>query len=240
MGQNTYGEAEELTIKDMIPSRTTTSTLDSVNDLLMFWDASENKAYAATVGDIVSAATLTSDFTSGDIILAAQNTVPTGWTRVTGSAYDEAVFQLLASSPIPAPTTGGSVSFGSVHTTFTVPMSSSTTSPSAPTNMSITPHPLSAPEIPNHTHNLEIGVTLNTSPESGEAAVYTTKTPFTPTGYALGTYDTPAVTFKFDTSGSGVAHPHSITTSHTHTFSWSPTPTNFNIDYVEVMIITKD
>lgn len=91
---------------------------------------------AGNVTKLTEDGTVASAIPSGTKMLFAQDTAPTGWTKVTTASLDESVLRLVTTTTV---TTGG-------DDAFTTVFSSSKATES---------HTLTTDEIPSHTHTYE-------------------------------------------------------------------------------------
>lgn len=66
----------------------TTSTVDSSNDLLLMWDDSESEHRAVTVDDVLSGSG--DDIPAGTIVMYGGTTAPSGWLLCDGTSYTTA------------------------------------------------------------------------------------------------------------------------------------------------------
>jgi hypothetical protein len=154
---------------------------------------------------------------SGTAMLFAQTAAPTGWTKST--THDNKALRVVSG----AASSGGSVAFTSAFTSQAV----------TGTN---TPYALTAAEIPAHTHTA-------TSTDSGHTHSYTYRNT---TAEALGGSGSPYWTGTAATATTtGNAN---ITTTvnantgggGTHTHGFTGTAINLAVQYVDVIIATKD
>ena len=171
---------------------------------------------------------LTSAFPSGTAMLFAQTAAPTGWTKSTthndkalrvvngtASSGGTTAFSSVFASRTPAGTIANTTATGTISNTTATGTVGSTT--------------LSTAEMPAHTHS--IAAATGTGQGVNRSA-----------GYG-GTVD-PGT----GSTGGGGSHTHSFTgTSHGHTFTgtahnhtFTGTAMDFAVQYVDVIIATKD
>jgi hypothetical protein len=165
-----------------------------------------------------------SEFTSGTVMLFAQTTAPTGWTKDTTN-YNNSGLRVVTGTA----STGGSVdfttAFASKAVTGTVTVTASTGQTSAPVSIGATT--LTTPQIPSHNHS------LNLSQYGGNKAAGVGDNTNATSNQAIG----PA--------GGGGSHTHPGTaTQHSHPVSapasFSGTAINLAVKYVDVIRATKN
>lgn len=195
---------------------------------LMTWGAAQIKDNAITTTKIadnaVTAAKLadTAVFASGTKMLFQQTSAPTGWTKDT-SHNDKAL--RITSGTV---STGGSVAFETAFASQT-PAGSISNSVSGSTAS----HTLSVSEIPSHTHTISGTYTRDDgSPPGGHF----------PHGSARGTTGVSISNFldlTNSSTGGGGGHTHGAG-SLAVTSSFSGTAINLDVQFVDVIICTKD
>ena len=193
---------------------------------LMTWGAAQIKDNAITTTKIadnaVTAAKLadTAVFSSGTKMLFQQTAAPTGWTKDT-SHNDKAL--RITSGTVG---TGGSVAFETAFASQTPSGSVSTSVSGTVANTT-----LSISQIPSHTHTGNVD--LRTNWESGTSSQ-------SPVGTGNARYDGSgsSPSFTTDATGGGGAHNHGWSGSATSTFTG--TAINLDVQFVDVIICTKD
>jgi len=162
-------------------------------------------------------------FDSGTVMLFAQTSAPTGWTKNTSTGNNHALRVVTGSA-----STGGSVdfttAFASQGVSGTVSVSASTGSVSAPVSIGNTT--LSTPQIPSHSHSINFG-------------------PGNAYGTASARGNPPFNTFSSNSAGGGGSHTHPGSGgSHSHPVSapasFSGNAINLAVKYVDVIRATKD
>ena len=193
---------------------------------LMTWGAAQIKDNAITTTKIadnaVTAAKLadTAVFSSGTKMLFQQTAAPTGWTKDT-SHNDKAL--RITSGTVG---TGGSVAFETAFASQTPSGSVSTSVSGTVANTT-----LSISQIPSHTHTGNVD--LRTNWEAGTSSQ-------SPVGTGNARYDGSgsSPSFTTDATGGGGAHNHGWSGSATSTFTG--TAINLDVQFVDVIICTKD
>ena len=177
---------------------------------------------AKIADNAVTAAKLanTAVFASGTTMLFQQTAAPTGWTKHT-SHNDKAL--RVTSGTVG---TGGSVAFETAFASQT-PAGTISTSVSG----TVANHTLTTSQIPSHTHSGNVD--LRTNWESGTSSQ-------SPVGTGDARYDGSGSSPSFTTNatGGGGAHNHGWSGSATSTFSG--TAINLDVQFVDVIICTKD
>jgi len=154
---------------------------------------------------------ISSGFPSGTVMLFVQTSAPTGWTKST--ANDNKALRVVSGTA----GTGGSVAF---TTAFASQAVSGTTDNTTATNQSTT---LSISQVPSHDH----GINRQSRPSgtTGFSHVSSTNTTLPP-----------ATSFNAAEGGGG-SHNHTQE-AHNHTFTG--TSIDLAVQYVDVIIATKD
>ena len=151
-------------------------------------------------------------FDSGTVMLFAQTTAPTGWTKNTSTGDNSALRVVTGNA-----STGGSVAFTTAFASQTPTGSVSITSVTGSAGNTT----LTTPQIPSHNHSVPVS---NSGPRPG------------------GSYYTPNSTDSSDTSGStggSGAHSHPFSfSSGSGTFSGSAI--NLAVQYIDVIRAAKD
>ena len=173
----------------------------------------DNAVTAAKLAD-------TAVFASGTKMLFQQTAAPTGWTKDT-SHNDKAL--RITSGTVG---TGGSVAF---ETAFASQTPAGTISTSV--TGTVANHTLTTSQIPSHTHTGNVD--LRTNWESGTSSQ-------SPVGTGNARYDGSgsSPSFTTDAAGGGGAHNHGWSGSATSTFTG--TAINLDVQFVDVIICTKD
>lgn len=194
-----------------------------------------------------------SAFPSGTVMLFGQTAAPTGWTKDTTN-FNNSGLRVVTG----AASSGGTVDFTVAFASQTPSGSISTTiNNTTATNQAITPSgsvsitavagsagatTLSTPQIPSHTHPLNISTNVNNNNSNAYGGV-TGPAPNQSTG-AAGGGGSHTHPFSFS-SGSGTFTGNSVTVlqnAHNHTASSSFTGSAINlaVKYVDVIRATKD
>ena len=168
----------------------------------------------------VNAAIASKAFPSGTKMLFQQTAAPTGWTKDT--THNDKALRVVSGTA----GSGGTVAFA---TTFSAARASSTVTTSGTVGSTT----LTTTQIPAHKHLVRgdyrtdsIGIKFGTN----DSASASNMTPSTD-GVNTGTYT--GVLYGWDTGGGG-SHNHSLTmNAHYH-------DTNLNVQYVDLIIATKD
>lgn len=152
-----------------------------------------------------------SDFDSGDRVIAVQSTAPTGWTKVTDAAFDNAALRLFTGTP----SNGGSVGFSTVF------VNNRTTSAAGSHNHggSVGGHALTTAEMPSHDHNVRY------------AGHWSTNAP----GNLGGTSASTSNTTSTQNAGGNQPHTHGISLSGSHSHV-----TDLAVKYVGAITVEKD
>jgi hypothetical protein len=157
-------------------------------------------------------------FPSGTTMLFVQTTAPTGWTKST--AHDNKALRVVSGTA----GSGGSVAFTTAFASQAVSGSNSSTTATGTVGSTT----LSTSQIPSHTH---------------QASAYQSITGWQ--GNSPGTFLSNAITLgnigaaTTGTAGGGGSHNHTFTgDAHSHTFTG--TAINLAVQYVDVIIATKD
>ena len=166
---------------------------------------------------------------SGTVMLFVQTAAPTGFTKST--AHNDKSLRVVSGSV----STGGSVAF---TTAFASNRTATGTTGGTAVGVSGTvgSHTLAAGEIPTHSHSFSIGqfVGANDGQSNGSGRIIMANRNYASGGGAadvtIGNY------------GSGGGHTHSVGSlagaSHTHSFTSGNMA--FDVNYVDVIIATKD
>lgn len=175
-----------------------------------------------TFGDATTQSTAATTFApSGTVMLFAQTSAPTGWTKNT-TTNDNSALRLVTGTA----STGGSVA-------FTTAFASQTPAGTVSVSGSAGNTTLSTPQIPSHTH---------TFPTAGFA--FQPGQPYLSRGGKITTYkpSTPSAdgfnfTFTNDNTGGGGSHNHPLTVSSA---TFSGNAINLAVQYVDVIRATKN
>jgi hypothetical protein len=165
----------------------------------------------------ITAATSTVAFPPGTAIVFAQTAAPTGWTKST--VHDNKALRVVSGTA----SSGGSVAFTSAFTSQGVSGTVGGTS-------------LTEAQMPKHFHRMR-------GPNSVTAPQDNIGTSFSFGVYGGGTADDPAQDYgTFSTGGDAASGSGSTGTSSggSHTHSFSGTSINLAVQYVDVIIATKD
>jgi hypothetical protein len=150
-------------------------------------------------------------FDSGTVMLFAQTTAPTGWTKNTSTGNNSALRVVTGTA-----STGGSVAFTTAFASQTpagsVSINTSGLSAGATT--------LSTDQIPSHTHTIGNAGDGSESPLSARYGA------------------SPTATYNSGSTGGGNSHSHSISGSATGSFTG--TAINLAVQYIDVIRATKD
>lgn len=202
-----------------------------------------------------------SPFPSGTRMPFIQTTPPTGWTKVTDAAYNDAALRIVTGSVLP---TGGTVAFttafasqgvsgtvgSTVLTAANMPTHTHTFSDTASTGTDSVNHThtqqgtFGSTTNGAHTHTEE-GNAISASPTGGGSAAAESETNNTS---SAGNH-THTTTISGATTGVSALHTHSVTvsgttssagssTGHTHTFTG--TAINIDVKHVDAIVATKD
>jgi hypothetical protein len=152
-----------------------------------------------------------SAFPAGTVMLFAQTSAPTGWTKDTTN-YNNSGLRVVTGSA----STGGSVDFTTAFVSQTPAGSISVNTG----GLSAGATTLTTAQIPSHTHGVGLSDTNgdNTFPRSANGGINRT--------------------FTSNSTGGGGSHSHSISGSATATFTG--TAINLAVKYVDVIRATKD
>lgn len=174
-----------------------------------------------TFGDSTTQTTAaTAEFPSTTVMLFAQTTAPTGWTKNTTTGDNNAL-RLVTGSV----STGGSVDFS---TAFASQTPSGTVSVSGSAGNTT----LTTPQIPSHTHTFPTGGIIDGGPSIvSRTGRITQKSPTVDNGYGV------QVTFTNSNTGGGGSHDHPLSISSA-TFSGSAI--NLAVKFVDVIRATKN
>jgi hypothetical protein len=202
----------------------------------------------------------TSDTPANPSITIFHNTTaPTNWTKNTSASINDIALRVIGGAEGVGVSTGGSLPFTTVFSPKTSPITSTTevSGASITPNTTGIPSPtlntvassvvldgatLSLAQTPAHTHSYVLfggaapaTVAVGAIPAGGAAS-----TPFTsgsgggPGGHS---HTSPIGPHAHPISDPGHTHPLNSQGPHSHSFTLSQ---NFNIDYVDVIIATKD
>jgi hypothetical protein len=161
---------------------------------------------------------------SGETMLFFEADAPTGWTRVT--AHNDKALRVVGTSAGGA--TGGSVVFSSVFNSKT---------PSGSVAVSVTSHPLTKDQIPDHTHTYRYNTGHSNSSSAGYSA-----------GYVLAASSNRQLRHSQSNSTSNdvvIGSPDltSVPNGHTHpnsTGTFSGNVMDFDVEYCDVILATRD
>jgi len=182
----------------------------------------------------VSQAPASSGFDSGTVMLFAQTSAPTGWTKNTSTGNNHALRVVTGSA-----STGGSVdfttAFASQSVSGTVTVTASTGQTAAPVSVGNTT--LSTPQIPAHKHNL---YARGQGPSRGRFSAQGADEFQSGTDSALNLSP-----FAMNNTGGGGSHTHPGSGGqHSHPVSapasFSGSAINLAVKYVDVIRATKD
>jgi microcystin-dependent protein len=183
-------------------------------------------------------------FPSGTKMLFAQTSAPAGWTKST--THDNKALRVVSGTA----GSGGSVEF---TTAFASKVVSGTTGSTTATNNAATTggtvgnHTLTVAQMPSHQHLLVADQNFastnltasNQFPREDEADGY-------PDSYSLGGTTAAATIGRSSLVGSNGAHSHSFSgsshnhTQNAHTHTFTGTAIDLAVQYVDVIIATKD
>jgi hypothetical protein len=149
-------------------------------------------------------------FDSGTVLIFAQTTAPTGWTKNTSTGDNSALRVVTGSA-----STGGSVD-------FTTAFASQTPSGTVSVSGSAGNTTLSTPQIPSHSH-----------PLSGSTSFYGTG----PIRTSMSGNPTTDLSMSTGNTGGGGAHNHPLTISSS---TFSGNAINLAVKYVDVIRATKN
>jgi hypothetical protein len=152
-------------------------------------------------------------FPSGTAMLFVQTTAPTGWTKST--THDNKALRVVSGTA----SSGGSVAFTTAFASQTPAGSVSITSISGSAGATT----LTTPQIPSHNHNITIG---------GPASP-------TPSRIAIGSGGVQSNAGAIAPTGGGGSHDHPFSFS-SGSATFSGTAINLAVQYVDVIIATKD
>lgn len=161
-------------------------------------------------------------FVAGTRTFFQQTAAPTGWTKDTSSSYDDAALRVVSG----AASFGGSTGFVSVFTNqgFNSPFSVN----------NVGSFTLTTPNLPAHQHLSQPGPTSPRAAQPGITLPGTLATP-TPTINKLAGPQTMTAANTGPSSGTGdTGHDHSVT------FTASGTMANMAVQYVDVIVASKD
>lgn len=153
---------------------------------------------------------------TGTKMLFAQSAAPTGWTKDT--THNDKTIRVVTGTA----SSGGSNSFSSAFSNIT-PSGSVTTSVTG----SVQNHTLTVAQIPAHSHSLGSNTRVQLGYDNGEA--YAGKTVNNPHG---------SVTYSTQNTGGGQAHNHGW--NGTATSSFTGNSISLDVQYVDVIICTKN
>jgi hypothetical protein len=161
-------------------------------------------------------------FSSGTVMLFAQTTAPTGWTKST--AHNDKALRVVSGTASSGGSVAFSTAFASKSVTGTVTVSASTGSVSAPVSIGSTT--LSTPQIPSHSHTVtvagnDVGSQIDRTRGQQVSNISTGNTG------GGGSHTHP---------GSGGSHAHPVSAPA----SFSGTAINLSVQYVDVILATKD
>jgi hypothetical protein len=189
----------------------TEATLDVSSTKLQFNPSTGTLSSTAFVGDGSGLTGLGGGFAAGTVMLFAQTSAPTGWTKNVSTGDNSALRVTTGTA-----STGGSVAFTTAFASQTPAGSVSITAVSGSADATT----LTTPQIPSHTHTIP-GVS---SPSPGGGSLRGLVAP--------GTINTGA-------TGGGGSHTHPFSfTSGTATFTGNAI--NLAVQYIDVIRATKD
>lgn len=154
---------------------------------------------------------------SGTKMLFQQSAAPTGWTKDT--THNDKALRIVSGTA----STGGSVAF---TTAFASQTPAGTISSSV--SGSTASHTLTTSQIPAHSHSLGSNTRVQLGYDNGEA--YAGKTVNNPHG---------SITYSTQNTGGGQGHSHGAGTLAVSS-TFSGTAMNLAVNYVDVIIATKD
>jgi len=169
-------------------------------------------------GDGTWASASASEFSSGTAMLFVQTSAPTGWTKST--THNNKALRVVSGSA----SSGGSVAF---TTAFASQTPSGSVSVSQSSGGSVNSYTLATADIPSHNHTLQ-------SPRGSGSG----------SGFAGGTfYNYNSVindlSSRSTATGGGGGHSHGFT-NPTYSGSFSGSAIDLSVQYVDVIIATKD
>jgi hypothetical protein len=190
----------------------TSAPLSGTNNIYVYYTSPITQVIAPGQGTVTSTAFASgaSEFASGTILLFVQTAAPTGWTKST--ANNDKALRVVSG----AASTGGSVA-------FTTAFASQAVAGSVGTSGATT---LSTAQMPSHTHNLNAPVIWSTYNGGNPPNLFSGTTAAANSG--TGTYWN-----QPDNTGGGGSHTHSGG-------SFTGTAINLAVQYVDVIIATKD
>lgn len=173
----------------------------------------------------VSGANLTNlpgGFAAGTLMLFQQTAAPTGWTKQT--THNNKALRVVSGTA----SSGGSANFTSIFTSRPISGSIGQTTVSGTVDNTT----LSTTQIPSHSHNIG----GSTPSVRGQFIFQTSQSNFFST---VENYNSSTGTVNSGSAGGGSQHNHSFSGSqHNHTFS--ATDLNFSVEYVDLIIASKD
>jgi hypothetical protein len=202
-----------------------TTTTGAANSILPSQTSNSGK-YLTTNGTDTSWGTITIPvaFPSGTVMLFVQTAAPTGWTKST--ANDNKALRVVSGSA----STGGSVAFTTAFASQAVAGSIANTTAGGTVGATT----LTTSQIPSHNH--DPAVTGIPYPSAG-SYLGSGSTAFSGGGGAA--FGTGGTSFATASAGGGGSHDHSFSGS-AHNHSFTGTAINLAVQYVDVIIATKD
>jgi hypothetical protein len=174
-------------------------------------------------------ATASASFPSGTAMLFAQTAAPTGWTKST--THDNKALRVVSGTASSGGTVAFTTAFASQAVAGTVSTTTSNTSPGGSFTGTTGGTSLTIAQMASHSHNTQIGAAANGN--SGGNSIYSV---FVSNGGQA-----------TNLIGSSTTHTHSFSgsitgTTHNHTASstFTGTAIDLAVQYVDVIIATKD
>ena len=190
----------------------TSAPLSGTNNIYVRYTSPITQVIAPGQGTVTSSAFASgaSEFASGTVLLFQQTSAPTGWTKST--THNDKALRVVSGSA----SSGGSVA-------FTTAFASQAVSGSVGTSGATT---LSSAQMPSHTHNLNAPVIWSTYSGGNPPTLFSGTTSAANSG-------TSTYWNQPDNTGGGGSHTHPGG-------SFTGTAINLAVQYVDVIIATKD
>jgi hypothetical protein len=190
----------------------TSAPLSGTNNIYVRYTSPITQVIAPGQGTVTSSAFASgaSEFASGTVLLFQQTSAPTGWTKST--THNDKALRVVSGSA----SSGGSVAFTTAFTSQAVSGSVGTSGATT----------LSTSQIPSHTHNLTAPVVWSTYSGGNPPTLFSGTTSAANSG-------TPGYWNQPDNTGGGGSHTHPGG-------SFTGTAINLAVQYVDVIIATKD